>query len=329
MPLLLTQTAAFLSPKFDSCQIQGFIYNRLILSERALSCMARLKTAKVTAVNIKIQPDHNPEMYIRLLELLLKEKVIAPIQGHDRLMIAFSYPQEANKAILQGFIITFTDLDKDTTWINISDMIKVSADQIPEIPDNLKPNARIHAFIFDSVSHLMLLLLDKRSVNSICKGLQNLCSDQRIIEEFGSVDIETVKDIQYINDIIEMSNEQLNSLKITISLPNPEDLSETKMRIVERYKQAKIKKVEHNEKALPGGMALSDESRALLYISADNGSAVATGRRCGKNEKISTVAHPMQISFPYDSSKNSVYQEFGKNADAIFRDIQTQRKNDV
>ena len=166
-------------------------------------------------------------------------------------------------------------------------------------------------------------------MNTICKGLQNLCNNQRVIDEFGSVDIETVKDIQYINDIIEMSNEQLNSLHVSITLPNPEDLSEMEMRIVERYKQANIKKVEHNEKALPGGMLLTDDTRALLYISADNGTAVAKGRRSGKNETISTAVHPIQFSFSYDPSKNEVYHEFGKRADAFFEDIQKQRKNSI
>ncbi len=253
------------------------------------------------------------------------------IQGHDRLILGLLYPllRKSERRKLQGHIFTFTELDDDTQWIDLKNMNRIPPEEAPKIPENAKPNMKSNLFVFDPYTHIMLVHMDRRSINSLQKGLQNLCNRPEVTEKFDSVDIEVVKDIQYLSDIVDMAKERLDSLKIEFSLPNADEISEIKQRTVERLKKAKIKKIAYAEKAMPGGMQLTDETRALLAISADNGVAVASGRRNGKRETISTAAHPMYMPVPYDPDEVTATQRICDYSETLLNSVKNQRAQDL
>lgn len=151
------------------------------------------RVIRLGVLNVVTQP-HSAELYMRLLQKTKNRRMAARIRG-DRFGVigTMGVPEDPRKAgaFVQGTITTFTQIDVEGDWVNVSTGQKAEdaeREQI-NIPANLRPNPAYNHFRFYLKEHLLIFEIGnaRRSLPPANAGklFERLFSAPTIIKEFG------------------------------------------------------------------------------------------------------------------------------------------------
>lgn len=267
--------------------------------------MARKRTLNVGILNITTHP-HSPENYLALLNDVIERRYVAKTRGYDRVMlgkISSIYEGDPLRGV-KGVLKRFVEIDENKPWINVntgSPVLNGNGEPVKPVDGRLQPNYDAVNFVFFPRKHLMYFDAGRLSPRLAAKGMAGLFSHAEIIEKYNFTDVKCVVADDEIERV--MGVQVLNSVNIDFILPNPDDISSEKRRIVERMQRKRAKKlgVVYDSESSEG-LNRDSELAALVSIAQDNGRVRAVGHEDGRKVKFDTDDHPEILQERYDPS---------------------------
>jgi len=275
--------------------------------------MARLKSIKLSALNITLHP-HKPADYVDLWGRLFDLRKYVDIGRDQAAMIGALEPAIPDEPLAGyvGLIYRFTVIDVNKGWFDLES--GEEADQATvrkeiRIPPNLRPNLSTFMYRFFPRSHRLVVehknaLGETLSPKSVEKMLDHLTADARIQDRFKSIDVTMEQSKEVIEDII--TGRVLKRLTITVKRPNPDDDSDDDEKIVlgEMIREDVRTKVVDLQ-SMPGkGIKPSERTKSFVRVAASNGKVEATTETTdGKRVPVSSREHPRVEPVYYNPNK--------------------------
>lgn len=291
--------------------------------------MARPRTIEAGAINVRVHPHSAPDIYNRLIQDAYKLRRPLRSRADQMLLMSSISPIRSNNQIerIDGVLARFTNINTDDPWFNLNTSEEAEENDVREIniPDYLRPNYQPFSFSFFPSKHLFVF--ERRSVSSsISHGivesyLTRLLSDSQIIERYGEVNVDTIRDHQGLEDIFNIF--QLKHLEIIIKRPNPDDLSEYERVMLDRMNRQNINKIEERLSSIPGQSISPDENtKALANVALNNGSVFGDGaNEDGEKIEVSTIQYPKTLRKYYDPDAISATSAFNQLANEFLHEI--------
>ena len=275
------------------------------------------KKIEVGVINITTHP-HSPQMYLQLFEDTLNAKRVVVYRGSDSIMLgAFSGIGEKDKIDgIWGVFYIFVNIDPTAPVLNVLKVepivSKDGAITFP-YPKELKPNLKAVDFVFFPKGHRLFFSLrttplgseqpKKVSARILTKALYTMLNHPDMLEKYGTVNVYTENNIEVVADILKIPS--LTKLKIALTLPNGDDISQQMARLTDKYKREKIKKIQHNLTGYrDNGLAPDKETQAMMQLAASNGKVSAIGYSGEERVEISTDDHPAVIKGVYGGTES-------------------------
>lgn len=211
-------------------------------------------------------------------------------------------------SVAKGRICVWTEIAKDGDWFNKIKNDKASDDDKKKIyiPENIAPNYRYFFYAMDLVDHI--LIFESKTENNHSFG------HKRAVFLFGelfgrlptggpSVDVTVIPEEGSVDVILNMP--RLKRLKIHLTKPNPEDVSDDFARVMNKmnlqnaksWNQELVKETKV-EKLLP-----DLETKTLAYIAETNGFVEG---QSSDGIKESTQEHPKCVTVRVEENGSSI-----------------------
>lgn len=206
--------------------------------------MARRKTIKLAALNIKTEP-HSPERYVQLWEFLYNTHTVGHLRGNDFLVIDSleMHDQNAITPLIKGSMAKFTEINIHDPWFNLETRERIeteSVEEIVRIPHEYKPNLKQIYYTFNPDRHRLIFEADPIAPSSIKRAFENIMKSPLIRERYGDVAVELEISRDAIQEILSLQN--IMSLEIQISRPNPDGISHLERRVYNRMADQNIRR---------------------------------------------------------------------------------------
>jgi len=280
--------------------------------------MARPKKIEVGVINITTHP-HSPEGYLNLFYDVVKEKRVASYRGAESLMLG-SFGKIEGKPAAEGIwgnIYLFVEIDNKAPVLDIDTgqpIVSEDGEVTFPVPEKLKPNLKCIEFVFFPDGHRLFFNISSAplrhetvrqiSPNSLAASLEKLFYSENLYKNYGTVNVVAEKDSKLIDDILNIQH--ITRLFVDMALPNGDDVSRQKKRILDKLKYEKAKKYQVQ---LVGdkkdGLRPSEETIAIMEIATSNGKIAAEGYTIGEKVSISTFDHPILIRDRYNKETES------------------------
>lgn len=253
----------------------------------------------LAAINISMHPN-SQELYSDLVKDAAKNRIVKQARGTDYLMIAYvSNTTDANTSAVSGEIYKFTQIDPQGDWLNLEagEVIEYKEGEEPPVPENLKPNLKRIPFVFFLDSHIFVFARENISPGQLAKTLRKIFNSSELEDTYGLVDVNEITSREGLGQMLAIPIKR--KLFLDVSLPNPDDVSDEQEKILERYRQQKIRREKREQTAQKDeSLEPDDETKALLELSLRNGSATIRGRNnSGTTVELSTKDHPLVENF--------------------------------
>lgn len=282
------------------------------------------RVIRLGALNIVTQP-HSPERYQALLQRVKNRRKAGRIRS-DRFGVigTMGVPEDPRKlgAFLEGIITTFTQIDVEGDWVNVSTGVKAEdvERRLIHIPENLRPNPAYHRFRFYPREHILIFEVGNTShrltPQNAGKLFERLFSAPVIIKEFGEAMVTVCPDKDAIGTILR--DKTLRSIHLVIHAPNPDDGKEAERRFMRRIEGMGARVLEQRVVAKSDQMINPDaELIEAAKVAAKNGSVDATIRRGGRSVKVSTVDSPYVYVHEWFTENNTEANEFGQACEIV------------
>lgn len=267
----------------------------------------RKRQIRISAINIALPAPHRPDRYISLFqdafELEGKAKLRGDLVGLLGSMQTVS--DDNGETIIRGEFYKYIDLDITRDWFNVKRGKPAEKNELAElnIPDELKPHFQFLPFVFFSKNHRLVFVTkdqkDTLSPGQAAQILRHVLSLPELLSKHGKPEI-TVEPAQETLDKI-LTAEQLHSLVIEVTPPNPDDFEEFEKDVFENMNEqrAGIYRVELKE-ADGQGLAPSTRTKQLARVAQSNGLVVGVVGQRGKTQRISTKDHPINEPVEYN-----------------------------
>ena len=233
--------------------------------------MARNPKLEVAALNIRIPEDKDRD-YDALISRIVGLKRGVRVYGDTYVALSWYDPEQRI-----GVVSKYTEIDLGGEWFDIEEFDTAAPEKIDEIniPGTLKPNhARfyfsvnedIHVLAFETYSESKGL-----SASAFEKYMKQILLSPPIRDEFGLVEADLIKDYQEVENLLSLDN--LKEVKITIRMPNPDDVGDALARVIEeRLKEQNADEyVELLRSKDSGSLNPNDRTRKLASVAAENG----------------------------------------------------------
>lgn len=196
----------------------------------------------------------------------------------------------------------------DSPWYDREKGIPLSDEEKPNFDSNrFYPKLVSFPFVFLPDGHRLFIvssLSGKRlTAAKFAKAFQLMFKRPELSEKYGDVSAHVETDKSGIDAILRI--EQLEKLKISVTLPNGDDLAEYERIWVDRLKEQNISKIDENLTAQRGEKLLPDEStRALMGLAQSNGYISAEGHTNSEKVALKSSEFPLQYRdhFPEGAS---------------------------
>ena len=198
----------------------------------------------VSALNLSASP-HPEGVYRNLLRYAAGYEVA--LGGSDYAQITNpTYRSAEDHNVIHGRIGVWTPISKEADWYDRTTKDKATAEQkrLISIPDNIEPNYRYFYYAFDIKRHL--LIFENRNSEgqtfsvSRCEKLFDILFDD-LPEDAGadSVAVSAIPETGTVETILSLP--KLRHLKIVVTRPNAEDLSEEYQAIMDKMTNEKTR----------------------------------------------------------------------------------------
>jgi len=264
----------------------------------------------VGVLNISMEAPHSPERYVQLLETIHSLRRIVSARGTTGAIIGSLWPINKNSPEdgLSGEFYTFIQLNPGESWFDIEKKDEASADDRKEIniPDKLKPHLARFPFVFFPKGHRLYLRLEtekkrKFGVKAAQAVIRRLLVSKEIAK-FGKIEVTVEPDKNVLQEIFEIR--ELNSLKIELVRPNPDDHGSMEKRLLDRLNaQNSAKMTVTLSAAGSDGLKPDEEMKGLAQVAASNGYVHGRGRNAaGQIINMSTRNDPWIEYFDHDAN---------------------------
>ncbi|UOV01634.1 DUF4747 family protein [Pseudoxanthomonas mexicana] len=290
------------------------------------------RVLRLGVLNVVTQP-HSADRYQRLIQRVKRRNKAGRIRG-DRFGVigTLGVPDDpkAPGAYLQGTITTFTQIDVDGDWVNVSTGEKAEEDERKQIniPAHLRPNPAYHHFRFYLKEHILIFEIGNSSrrltpVNS-GKLFERLFSAASIVKDFGEVAVTVWPDKNAINSIL--NDKGLRSLHLVIYAPNPDDAKDAEARFTKRLEAMGARSIEQKVQAKKDVNFKPDaELIEAARVAATNGSVDALIRQGHRTRKVSTIDTPLIYSHEWYTENNTEEKEFGVACEIIRHQLRVKK----
>lgn len=271
-----------------------------------------------TIINVAVHPHDGPQTYRSLFENAYSLDRAVRVHGDRYAWMSHLWVNgEGRKAYLTGNIATFTQIDVDGAWIDMS--TRSSADQsriddIKKAVSGVQPNYHEFRFYVDLKDHLVVVETDdgKRtfSPRMIEKFLRGVFSQEVIVDAFGEVEVSFVPDKESLNRII--GSKYLRKIEIHLTRPNADSVADVEKRLMEELDKMGARSSTVTYAAIRGQtLDLPEEVKNIARVARTNG--YVEGNVAG--EHYSTKDHPVERTRVYESNAQS--QELAFNDLAV------------
>lgn len=272
----------------------------------------------VGALNIAVSP-HPAGVYEQLIEFSAERSV--SLAGSDWAKITRAERRNGN--VLFGRILVWTEIDKDSSWLNTSKNIEATEDEKDkiEIPPDIKPNFKGFYFAFGIDNHILLIefrnelnqRFGPRRAHRFFSTLFEMAASEH---NLGDVEVTTIPDDDSVDRILGMFS--LRTLKIVLLKPNPDVNIAAVNRVLDKLTQNKAKKqiVEFVKEPKALTLTPDEETRTLAIVASTNGYVEGTGRGIDGNQLAeSTKEHPKRIDYAVNADQSSEVQFLSRLSD--------------
>lgn len=276
------------------------------------------RVIRLGVLNVVTQP-HSAERYQRLIQKVRNRRKAGRIRG-DRfgiigLMSTNASPSKSG-AYVQGMITTFTQIDVDGDWVNVSTGQKAEDDERSQIriPEHLRPNPAYNHFRFYLKEHLLMFEIGNSGLRitpaNANKLFARLFSADTIVSDFGEVTVTTWPSKGTLSAILKDAG--LRILHLVIHAPNPDDGKAAETQWMKRLESIGARSIEQrvvakkDESISPDGALIE-----AATVASTNGQVDATVRRGKRTVQISTRNSPLIHTHTYFSESNTEASEFG------------------
>lgn len=271
----------------------------------------------LSALNIKFKDKRHqtPQNYAELFKFI--PRIAGSTRGHDVMCVAYvtEIEQDAPLAGLTGNIYRYTIINPADPWLDEEKMIPVEV-----TPGNLRPNLKQLGFVFSPRRHKLIFDNAHLSPKIAKTGFENIFSDERVMQKFGAIEVHVIASKSAVEEIIEQPKK--TKLHIKISLPNPDDLSELEDEITERLQNKNAEQLEIIQKTKDqDGLILDDEDKALINLSASNGSTILEAKKDGKKVMLATTDTPRKERGSYIPAQQDYLSAVWENATELYGPI--------
>jgi hypothetical protein len=270
--------------------------------------MPRRKTLKVSAINITIEPPHAPSRYVEIFNLMrsISPPSIGTISRNERVMLDYFAQREDGTEYIVGAFARFTFIDPNSPWWDSSSRSALLDNQgrpVPQVRDGVGPNLRHIHFQFMPQNHLLVFDVREISPSQLVKGLAGILSHRIILEQYGPVSLTLVPDHDVLSRMLALP--QKRRLRILLTMPNTDVVSDNEGDILERYESMGLAKTEQTYAAQASRSLEPDsELKTVMNMAVQNGFVEVSGKdEEGKPAHLSTKDYPMQLSFRYAATE--------------------------
>lgn len=288
--------------------------------------MARPRTIRIGALNIRVHTRHAPEEYVELWKTLVRLKGVKT-RGVSALMIGGQRqitPGQADSPFF-GYIYRFVNINPDDPWFDIERQKKADPADLAEvkIPAKLKPNLREIPYLFDPKRH-RLYFATAGGDGGISPGLMKSLIDelgtyQTVLNRFQEMDSTVVVREGVLDELLKWP--QIRDIKVVLERPNPTEFDDDE-EFYERLKRRGLKKEEHRFVKAPEAETITpdDEMVAMFDRATTDGLYVQRGiNPDGKIQTASSEEYPRIEVGEYDPDLQLESDAFIELAQTKFR----------
>jgi Domain of unknown function (DUF4747) len=245
---------------------------------------------QVGALNVAASP-HEDGVYFRLMESVADIEVSIGGSDHAKLTKMESTQNYSN--VYMGRICVWASIEKDGPWFNkiTNDEASSEDKKAVEIPDYIAPNYRYFYYAIDVKRHIVLFETKNEFNQSLSQRKVRRLFDtlfDTLPNDAPDVAVTVIPEEGTVERILALP--RLRHLKIVVTRPNPDDLTDQYAQIMKRLNDQNAKSIteELRKAARVDSLKPDNNTRALAMVAETNG--FVEGDALGIHE--STKAHP-------------------------------------
>ena len=265
------------------------------------------RNGRYGVLNVVVHP-HPKGAYRRLFEVVGAD--LRGVKFHGDRFATMSPVSETRNGVFTGKLATWTEIDPKSNLIEkktLKETLLSEADV--SIPDGVGFNSRVFSFAFRERDHRLYVELVNDEGQTISVGRAQLAIRCVLSafqpEDIDELDVHVVSQSNAVDKVLSIP--RLRKLAIQLDLPNPDDLSEEKRKILEEIEKMNGKRVktEITKSAGEERLEASPHYRAMAELAKDNGYVSGTGRdENGEVIQLSTKSYPDEIEVPLTDEAN-------------------------
>lgn len=280
--------------------------------------MARKRKISVAAVNIAMGEPHSPQRYLQLIQALFDLR--QPVRTRGDQFIIFASLDETDGDAVSGTLGRFTEIEADLPWFDLDRMDAAGPDTLQRlsIPPRLRPNYRPFFFWLDGLRHIMVFEQRGQQISvspwQVLRAMSELTAQPSVVAEFGRIEISLIQAEEALEDILGLRH--LRRLRITYTLPNPDDLASFEATMQRRLAAQGIQRMTLELEAdLQLTLEPDEDTRRLARSALSNGEVEAAGvDGSGEPVLLRSNEHPRSTVETYDADAVSERHAFLKAA---------------
>ena len=270
-----------------------------------------MRTGRYGVLNVVVHP-HPSGVYRELFEIAGEDP--RGVRFHGDRFATISPISETRNGVFTGRLATWTEIDPKSNLIEKSTLKEtLLSDADISIPDGVGFNSRVFSFAFREKDHRLYveLLNDESQSTSIGRARLAFSKVLSVVspESIDELDVFIVSQSNAVEKVLSIP--RMRKIEIQLDMPNPDDLSEEKQKILKEIEDLKGKRIRTEITKSAGEATLTPTSRylAMAELAKDNGFVSAVGKdEFGEAVHRSTKAFPNEIEFPLgeDGSRSSM-----------------------
>lgn len=286
------------------------------------------RVIRLGVLSISTQP-HSATRYQRLMRKVRNRKKAARIRS-DRFgyMGLLSKEERPNRkgAFIQGIITTFTQIDVNGNWFNMTtgQLAEMQERSAIKIPAHLRPNPVLHHFRFYLKEHLLIFETgntgQRLTPASAKKLFERFLSAETILAEYGESVVTVIPKKETLNSILK--SKKIKRIELRIDVPNPDSGKSAQEKWMRRLNSINVQSAKQTYASKHDGyVAIDEELEEATRVASRSGYVAAVVRDNGRSEVISTTATPYLRVHEYSTQVQTDLEAFGEACEIIRHDL--------
>jgi hypothetical protein len=286
------------------------------------------RVIRVGALSISTQP-HSAERYQNLLHRVKNRRKAARVRadrfGYITLLSREEHPRR-NGAYIDGLLTTFTQIDIDGDWFNMSTgkLAELEERSGISIPPHLRPNPVLHHFRFYLREHLMVFEIGNSGLRlmptSAKKLFERFLAAPPILRDFGEAVVTVIPRRETISRILR--SQKIVKIELRIDVPNPDTGRRAQQKWMARLNRMDAQSGAQEFVSKSDGFVKPDAKLIeTAKVASRSGYVAAIVRDDGKSERISTIDTPYMHSHRYSTEVHTEKDAFGIACEIVRHDL--------